>query len=99
MNYELVSTMHRLLEDHTMGEILEALGVALQEYSSAVRMDYDEKDVGGRDYVAETMKVINTFGADIVLDVMSNESNLPKDSKEGQAFWNYIKSLKASEDQ
>jgi len=89
--------MHKLLEDYSMGEILEALGVALQQYSSAVRMDYEEKDVGGRDYVAETMKVVNTFGVDMVLDVMSNDFNLPKDSKEGQEFWASIRRL-VSED-
>lgn len=57
MNAELVSTMHKLLEDHSAGELLEALRVALQEYSSSVRMDYHEKDVGGRDYYAETIKL------------------------------------------
>lgn len=93
MNSELVSSMHKLLEDHSTGELLEALGIALQEYSSAVRMDYHEKDVGGRDYYAETMKVVNAFGPSMVLDVMAE--HLEKDSRAGQEFWNRIDRLQA----
>ena len=96
MNAELVSTMHKLLEDHSAGELLEALGVALQEYSSAVRMDYHEKDVGGRDYCAETMKVVNAFGPSTVLDVMAE--HLEISSPTGQEFWNVVKRLRAPEE-
>lgn len=97
MDHELVSTMHKLLEDYSAGEILEALGLALQQYSSAVRMDYHEKDLGGRDYYAETMKVVNAFGADTVLDVMADK--LGKDSEQGQKFWDCINRMKNPEDQ
>lgn len=96
MNAELVSTMHKLLKDHSAGELLEALGVALQEYSSTVRMDYHEKDVGGLDYYAETMKVVNSIGSSTVLDVMAE--HLETGSPAGQEFWNCGKRLRAPEE-